>query len=88
MPGARRGLVAPQNTFLENIIRRSNGQRKCLNLILVCNGGMWGVLGDNYHSFIIYNEELNSQGNMRPTVTSLLLICTTGRFCEGIAFSF
>lgn len=31
MPGARRGLVAPQNTFLENIIRRSNGQRKYIN---------------------------------------------------------
>lgn len=28
MPGGRRGLVAPQNTFLENIIRRSNQQRK------------------------------------------------------------
>ncbi|XP_052829740.1 potassium voltage-gated channel subfamily H member 1 isoform X3 [Octopus bimaculoides] len=28
MPGARRGLVAPQNTFLENIIRRSNGQHR------------------------------------------------------------
>nr|XP_036677179.1 potassium voltage-gated channel protein eag isoform X6 [Drosophila suzukii] len=26
MPGGRRGLVAPQNTFLENIIRRSNSQ--------------------------------------------------------------
>ncbi|XP_076273933.1 potassium voltage-gated channel protein ether a go-go isoform X2 [Rhynchophorus ferrugineus] len=26
MPGGRRGLVAPQNTFLENIIRRSNQQ--------------------------------------------------------------
>lgn len=49
---------------------------------------MWGVLGDNYHSFVIYNEELNPQGNMRPTVTSLLLICKTGRCCEGIAFSF
>lgn len=24
MPGGRRGLVAPQNTFLENIIRRYN----------------------------------------------------------------
>lgn len=30
MPGGRRGLVAPQNTFLENIIRRSNSQRKYL----------------------------------------------------------
>ena len=28
MPGGRRGLVAPQNTFLENIIRRSSQQRK------------------------------------------------------------
>ena len=28
MPGGRRGLVAPQNTFLENIIKRSNQQRK------------------------------------------------------------
>ncbi|XP_034238294.1 potassium voltage-gated channel protein eag [Thrips palmi] len=26
MPGGRRGLVAPQNTFLENIIRRSTSQ--------------------------------------------------------------
>jgi len=33
MPGGRRGLVAPQNTFLENIIRRSNSQRKCLVLV-------------------------------------------------------
>lgn len=32
MPGGRRGLVAPQNTFLENIIRRSNSQRKYLNI--------------------------------------------------------
>ena len=30
MPGGRRGLVAPQNTFLENIIRRSNSQREFL----------------------------------------------------------
>lgn len=30
MPGGRRGLVAPQNTFLENIIRRSSSQRKCI----------------------------------------------------------
>ena len=28
MAGGRRGLVAPQNTFLENIIRRSSQQRK------------------------------------------------------------
>ena len=26
MAGGRRGLVAPQNTFLENIVRRSNGR--------------------------------------------------------------
>lgn len=28
MPGGRRGLVAPQNTFLENVIRRYSSQRK------------------------------------------------------------
>lgn len=27
MAGGRKGLVAPQNTFLENIVRRSNGKR-------------------------------------------------------------
>lgn len=27
MPGGRRGLVAPQNTFLENIIRRSSSRK-------------------------------------------------------------
>lgn len=28
MAGGRRGLVAPQNTFLENIVRRSNGKSR------------------------------------------------------------
>lgn len=28
MAGGRRGLVAPQNTFLENIVRRSNGKNE------------------------------------------------------------
>lgn len=32
MPVGRRGLVVPQNTFLENVIRRSNGLRKYLNV--------------------------------------------------------
>uniref|UniRef100_A0A8C9G4R0 Potassium voltage-gated channel subfamily H member 5 n=1 Tax=Pavo cristatus TaxID=9049 RepID=A0A8C9G4R0_PAVCR len=27
MPGGKRGLVAPQNTFLENIVRRSSGEK-------------------------------------------------------------
>lgn len=26
MHGGKRGLVAPQNTFLENIVRRSSGE--------------------------------------------------------------
>ena len=30
MPGSRRGLVAPQNTFLESIIRKCSGARKYL----------------------------------------------------------
>ena len=29
MPGGKRGLVAPQNTFLENIVRRSSGKKSC-----------------------------------------------------------
>lgn len=33
MPGGRRGLVAPQNTFLENIIRRSNSQRESIIIV-------------------------------------------------------
>lgn len=28
MPGSRRGLVAPQNTFLESIIRKCSGARE------------------------------------------------------------
>lgn len=36
MPGGRRGLVAPQNTFLENIIRRSNSQRKYKLFVYAC----------------------------------------------------
>lgn len=35
MPGGRRGLVAPQNTFLENIIRRSNSQREYLQFLFL-----------------------------------------------------
>lgn len=31
MAGGRRGLVAPQNTFLENIVRRSSGKR-CIRI--------------------------------------------------------
>lgn len=38
MPGGRRGLVAPQNTFLENIIRRSSSQRQYFSF-LNCKGG-------------------------------------------------
>lgn len=33
MAGGRRGLVAPQNTFLENIVRRSNGKR-CIRVLV------------------------------------------------------
>ena len=32
MPGGRRGLVAPQNTFLENIIRRCSQQRELISI--------------------------------------------------------
>ncbi|XP_021340562.1 potassium voltage-gated channel subfamily H member 1-like [Mizuhopecten yessoensis] len=56
MPGARRGLVAPQNTFLENIIRRSSGQHSSFLLanariveypIVYCNDGFCKLSGYN-----------------------------------------
>ncbi|KAJ8309419.1 hypothetical protein KUTeg_014293 [Tegillarca granosa] len=56
MPGGRRGLVAPQNTFLENIIRRSNGQHSSFILanariveypIVYCNEGFCKLSGYN-----------------------------------------
>ncbi|CAG0879663.1 unnamed protein product, partial [Darwinula stevensoni] len=36
MPTGRRGLVAPQNTFLENIIRRSNSLRRIVHFRAQC----------------------------------------------------
>lgn len=37
MAGGRRGLVAPQNTFLENIVRRSNGKNcLCISVAQEC----------------------------------------------------
>ncbi|XP_074653095.1 voltage-gated delayed rectifier potassium channel KCNH1-like [Tubulanus polymorphus] len=56
MVGSRRGLVAPQNTFLENIIRRSNGQHSSFLLanariidypIVYCNDGFCKLSGYN-----------------------------------------
>ncbi|ELU12909.1 hypothetical protein CAPTEDRAFT_198709 [Capitella teleta] len=53
---SRRGLVAPQNTFLENIIRRSNGQHSSFLLanarivdypIVYCNDGFCKLAGYN-----------------------------------------
>ncbi|ETE73096.1 Potassium voltage-gated channel subfamily H member 1, partial [Ophiophagus hannah] len=34
MAGGRRGLVAPQNTFLENIVRRSNGDQISFEILI------------------------------------------------------
>ncbi|XP_013414999.1 potassium voltage-gated channel subfamily H member 1 [Lingula anatina] len=54
MHGTKRGLVAPQNTFLENIIRRSNGQHSSFLLanaqivdypIVYCNEGFCKLSG-------------------------------------------
>lgn len=47
MAGGRRGLVAPQNTFLENIVRRSNGKVPVLSVYIYLNGDnvsvVWNV---------------------------------------------
>ncbi|CAH1263880.1 potassium voltage-gated channel subfamily H member 1-like isoform X1 [Branchiostoma lanceolatum] len=54
MPGSRKGLIAPQNTFLENIIRRSNGTHSSFLLanasivdwpIVYCNEGFSKLSG-------------------------------------------
>uniref|UniRef100_A0A2S2NHP9 Potassium voltage-gated channel protein eag n=1 Tax=Schizaphis graminum TaxID=13262 RepID=A0A2S2NHP9_SCHGA len=56
MPGGRRGLVAPQNTFLENIIRRSSSQHSSFLLanaqivdfpIVYCNESFCKISGYN-----------------------------------------
>ncbi|KAH3853303.1 potassium voltage-gated channel subfamily H member 1-like [Dreissena polymorpha] len=56
MPGSKRGLVAPQNTFLENIIRRFSGQHSSFMLanarivdypIVFCNDGFCKLSGYN-----------------------------------------
>ncbi|XP_052769346.1 potassium voltage-gated channel subfamily H member 1-like isoform X2 [Mya arenaria] len=56
MPGAKRGLVAPQNTFLENIIRRFSGQHSSFILAnarivdyptVYCNDGFCKLSGYN-----------------------------------------
>lgn len=45
MAGGRRGLVAPQNTFLENIVRRSNGRIRSgpVRLCWVYTPDVWHV---------------------------------------------
>ena len=57
MPGGRRGLVAPQNTFLENIIRRSNSQRKWVKQSLITkNYYMIVITADS--SFLLANAQI------------------------------
>lgn len=37
MPGGRRGLVAPQNTFLDTLIKRASSQQSADTGFLLCN---------------------------------------------------
>nr|KAF6397018.1 hypothetical protein HJG63_009695 [Rousettus aegyptiacus] len=50
MAGGRRGLVAPQNTFLENIVRRSNGLRLTKGQNFLDSGGKWRAQVQNWPS--------------------------------------
>uniref|UniRef100_A0A3Q4N994 Potassium voltage-gated channel, subfamily H (eag-related), member 5b n=1 Tax=Neolamprologus brichardi TaxID=32507 RepID=A0A3Q4N994_NEOBR len=46
MPGGKRGLVAPQNTFLENIVRRSSGEFTRSAPVVSAFSFMYGELTD------------------------------------------
>lgn len=67
MPGGRRGLVAPQNTFLENIIRRSNSQRK-YNIFFHRS---FNHFGQFFYSSWMYVVNLKWDGNKKIKWNSL-----------------
>lgn len=52
MAGGRRGLVAPQNTFLENIVRRSNG-KSCLWISVAQAGFDFFLFSKNTSAVIV-----------------------------------
>ncbi|XP_026730305.1 potassium voltage-gated channel protein eag isoform X2 [Trichoplusia ni] len=62
MPGGRRGLVAPQNTFLENIIRRSSSQRECRSLTLTPHSSHTQTVTPHFSaadsSFLLANAQI------------------------------
>lgn len=61
MAGGRRGLVAPQNTFLENIVRRSNGKTASL-LHTTCEGYYCISPSLRVHSHLTEYWESDNQG--------------------------
>lgn len=55
MPGGKRGLVAPQNTFLENIVRRSSGESvRRTRLVFLWEGG-FGLTGWRFGPGLCWN---------------------------------
>lgn len=62
MPGGRRGLVAPQNTFLENIIRRSSSQRESPHSPF--------VLASVSLFFALFNESPRATPDLRITLSA------------------
>jgi hypothetical protein len=54
MPAGRRGLVAPQNTFLDSIIRRSSQQRKSILIISI-----WIYCVNNFLQFHDFHTTLS-----------------------------
>lgn len=55
MPVGRRGLVVPQNTFLENVVRRSNGLRKYSFVVENCKQNLLLTL---FHDFYFPSFQL------------------------------
>nr|CAG6018900.1 unnamed protein product [Menidia menidia] len=66
MAGGRRGLVAPQNTFLENIVRRSNGMGDAA-------GGQLGIAGSARRICVC------APVNLRPNLSQVQASWPTGR---------
>jgi hypothetical protein len=62
----RRGLVVPQNTFLDNIIKKTNGTRKFqITLLLLC---YLLILDGAASSILLSNLKFNAQDGNKFTV--------------------
>lgn len=95
MPGGKRGLVAPQNTFLENIVRRSSGESARRSE--ACFGGSgFGLTGWRLGPGLCWNTvcfyvsvitevcwRINTQSLYTVFISALMEFTTSFRLHEG-----